>query len=212
MRSDVVTTVDPVQDLITATYEAESRRVLATLTAELDAATSALEASAPARRPKGLGGLTYAVKRKTWADVKQQGYFVFAPARLPGGQIVVVNRGYVPVDRKAEPPAGPVDITGYLRWPETPGWFVSERGTDGDIWFVRDPAAMATYRGWGPVAPFYIDQESPVPPQGFPKPGPLAVKLRNDHLGYAVTWFGLAASLAAVFLAWALRERYNRTT
>jgi surfeit locus 1 family protein len=145
------------------------------------------------------------------SDVKQPGYFVFAPARLPDGQIVVVNRGYVPVDRKTEPPAGTINLTGYVRWPETPGWFVSEQSTDGDIWFVRDPAAMAKHRGWGTVAPFYIDQEAPVPPAGFPKPGPLAIKLRNDHLGYAITWFGLAASLAAVFLAWALRERYNRT-
>ena len=55
-----------------------------------------------------------------------------------------------------------------------------------------------------------IDQEGPVPPGGLPKPGPLAVKLRNDHLGYAITWFGLAASLAAVFLGWAIRERYNK--
>jgi surfeit locus 1 family protein len=38
------------------------------------------------------------------------------------------------------------------------------------------------------------------------------VKLKNDHLGYAITWFGLAASLVAVFLAWAIRERYVRTS
>lgn len=37
------------------------RRVLATLTEELEAATRALEKTAPAARPKGLGGLTYAV-------------------------------------------------------------------------------------------------------------------------------------------------------
>ncbi len=145
------------------------------------------------------------------ADVKQQGYFVFAPARLPDGQIVVVNRGYVPVDRKVEPPAGPIEITGYVRWPETPGRFVSEHDAGGEIWFARDPAAMAKVRGWGSVAPFYIDQEAPIPPGGLPKPGPLAVKLRNDHLGYAITWFGLAASLLGVFLVWATRERYNKT-
>ena len=34
------------------------RRLLATLTAELDVATAALEAAAPAERPRGLGGLT----------------------------------------------------------------------------------------------------------------------------------------------------------
>src|SRR5690606_13358660 len=126
-------------------------------------------------------------------DVKQPGYFVFAPARLPDGRTVVVNHGYVPLDRKVEPAAGPEKITGYIRWPESPGWFVSAHDSKGDIWFVRDPVAMAKARGWGEVAPFYIDQEAPVPPEGFPKPGPLAVKLRNDHLGYALTWFGLAA-------------------
>lgn len=146
------------------------------------------------------------------ADVKQPGYFVFVPATLPDGGTVVVNRGYVPADRKIEPAAGAIEITGYVRWPETPGWFVSEHDAAGDIWFARDPAAMARLRGWGTVAPFYIDQEAPVPPGGFPKPGPLMVKLRNDHLGYALTWFGLAASLVAVFVAWARRERYNKTT
>jgi cytochrome oxidase assembly protein ShyY1 len=144
------------------------------------------------------------------ADVKQPGYFVFVPAKLPDGGTVVVNRGYVPVDRKTEPEAGAIEITGYVRWPETPGLFVAEHDAAGDIWFVRDPAAMAKLRGWGAVAPFYIDQEAPVPPGGYPKPGPLTVRLKNDHLGYAITWFGLAASLVAVFLGWAIRERYNK--
>jgi surfeit locus 1 family protein len=147
------------------------------------------------------------------ADVKQQGYFVFAPARLQDGQTVVINRGYVPMERGGDPsPASVAEIVGYLRWPESPGWFVQEHDSKGDVWFVRDPRAMAELRGWGPVAPFYIDQEAPVPAAGFPKPGPLTVKLRNDHLGYAITWFGLALSLAAVFLAWAIRERYNKTS
>jgi cytochrome oxidase assembly protein ShyY1 len=71
---------------------------------------------------------------------------------------------------------------------------------------------MAERRGWGPVAPFYIDQEAPVPAGGFPKPGKLTVKLRNDHLGYALTWFGLAAALACVFAVWATREWYLKTS
>lgn len=144
-------------------------------------------------------------------DVKQAGYFVFVPVKVPDGRTIVVNQGYVPGERKTAPIAGAGDITGYIRWPEKPGWFVAETDSNGDIWFVRDPAAMAKARGWGPVAPFYIDQEAPVPPDGFPKPGPLTVKLKNDHLGYAITWFGLAASLAIVFIAWAVRERYNKT-
>lgn len=144
-------------------------------------------------------------------DVKQPGYFVFAPARLPSGSVVVINRGYVPIDRQHEKPSGPVDLVGFIRWPETPGLFVSDHNADGDIWFVRDPQAMAKTRNWGSVAPFYIDQESPVPFGGLPRPGPLTVKLRNDHLGYALTWFGLAAALAGVFAVWAARNRYHKT-
>ena len=144
-------------------------------------------------------------------DVKQPGYFVFAPARLPDGRVVVVNRGYVPMDHPRENPAGPGEIVGFIRWPESPGLFVPDRNETGEIWFVRDPEAMAKTRGWGFVAPFYIDQESPVPAGGLPRPGPLSVNLRNDHLGYAITWFGLAASLAAVFAAWATRKRYDKT-
>ncbi|ARP98594.1 SURF1 family protein [Pseudorhodoplanes sinuspersici] len=144
-------------------------------------------------------------------DVKQPGYFVFAPARLPDGRVVVVNRGYVPMDRPQKIPAGPVDIVGFIRWPESPGWFVSDRDATGEVWFVRDPEMMATVRGWGSVAPFYIDQESPVPAGGLPRPGSLSVNLRNNHLGYAITWFGLAASLAAVFAAWAARNWYHKT-
>jgi cytochrome oxidase assembly protein ShyY1 len=72
---------------------------------------------------------------------------------------------------------------------------------------VRDHRLMAKLLQWGgDVAPFYIDQESPVLPDGLPRPGPLTVKLRNDHLGYAITWFGLAAVLLIVFLVWTLRR------
>ncbi len=61
---------------------------------------------------------------------------------------------------------------------------------------------MAAAKGWGNVAPFYVDQESPVPPSGLPRPASLTVNLRNDHLQYAVTWFGLAAVLVGCFVAW----------
>lgn len=141
-------------------------------------------------------------------DVKQPGYFVFAPARLPDGRIVVVNRGYVPLDRAGDLAEPPAEITGFLRYPEKPGWFVAAHDAKGEVWFVRDPQAMAQVRQWGDVAPFYIDQESPVPAGGLPRPGKLTVKLRNDHLGYALTWFGLAGALLAVFAAWAIREWY----
>jgi surfeit locus 1 family protein len=142
------------------------------------------------------------------SDIKSPGYFVFAPVRLPGGETVVVNAGWVPTDRQHAPLAGVKDIVGYLRWPEQPGLFVSDHDAAGDVWFVRDPRAMAKVRGWGEVAPFYIDMETPVPTGGLPRPAPLTVNLRNNHLGYAWTWFGLAATLAGVFSFWLY---YGRT-
>ena len=92
-------------------------------------------------------------------------------------------------------PDGAVEIVGVLRWPERAGLFVTPYSERQDLWIVRDHHAMAARYGWGDVAPFYIELESPAPPGGVPRPGPLTVKLRNDHLGYALTWFGLAAVL-----------------
>ncbi len=51
---------------------------------------------------------------------------------------------------------------------------------------------MAKAKNWGTVAPFYVDQEAPAAPGGLPKVGPLKASLPNNHLQYAVTWYGLA--------------------
>jgi surfeit locus 1 family protein len=144
-------------------------------------------------------------------DAKGTGYFVFSPARLPDGPLVVVNRGFSP--GKSYPKAtGPQDIVGAIRWPEAPSWFVAAHDSNGGIWTVRDPQAMARVLGWGEVAPFYIEQESPVPPGGLPHPAPLKPHLRNEHLQYAITWYGLAAVLAVMFVLWAVRRRSGAAT
>jgi cytochrome oxidase assembly protein ShyY1 len=135
-------------------------------------------------------------------DIREPGYFVFRPARLANGRVVVVNRGYVPLEHTAQSPAEAQEITGYIRFPEKSSPFTSDSDAAGDVWFVRDQRAMAAKRGWGEVAPFYVDQETPAPAGGLPRPSALTVNLRNDHLGYALTWFGLAATLAGVFAAW----------
>jgi cytochrome oxidase assembly protein ShyY1 len=141
-------------------------------------------------------------------DVKAPGYFVFVPARLATGEVVVVNVGYDPGDKSYKWTTKKAEITGYLRWPEGPRWFVSESDASGTVWHVRDHRLMAERLGWGGgVPPFYIDQESPVPPGGLPRPGPLTVKLRNDHLGYAITWFGLAGVLVVIFGVWIARRQ-----
>jgi surfeit locus 1 family protein len=138
-------------------------------------------------------------------DIKAPGYFVFSPVKLSDGSTIVINRGYVP--DKNYPPFGPQEIVGTLRWPEAPSWFVAEHDAAGTLWYARDPGAMAELRGWGPVAPFYVEMEGPVPAGGMPHPAPLKVRLRNEHLQYAFTWYGLAAVLAAMSAIWLSRWR-----
>ena len=75
------------------------------------------------------------------------------------------------------------------------------------LWFVRDHRGMARALAWGEVAPFYVDLEAPVPPSGVPKPGPLSVRLKDDHMQYAITWFGLALVVAAAFGFWVAGQR-----
>ena len=57
------------------------------------------------------------------------------------------------------------------------------------------------------MAPFFVEEETPVPPGGLPQPGKLVVTLPDNHLQYALTWYGLAAVLVGVFVAWAFSSR-----
>jgi surfeit locus 1 family protein len=162
----------------------------------------------------GQQALVYSPGSALRSDIKGPGYFIFAPARLPDGGVVVVDRGFVPLDRKelATPAAdvtkGTVDVVGVLRWPETRSMFTPAEDSKAGIWFLRDSPAMSARGQWGSTAPFYVDQEAPLPPGGWPKPGRLEVHLPDNHLQYAITWFGLAAALIGVY-GWWLAGRFR---
>jgi len=164
----------------------------------------------------GKEALVYAAASAFRPDVSGPGYWAFTPARLPDGAFVIVNRGFVPENRRdpstraAGGIIGPVEIVGALRWPEPRSLFSPADDPGKNLWFDRDPLAIAAAKGIEPVAPFYVEQESPVPPGGLPKPGKLAVVLPDDHLQYAITWFGLAAGLAGVYLVWLRRRLIGR--
>ena len=148
--------------------------------------------------PKSTDALVYTSGSALRDDAKGVGYFVFSPAKLANGPSIVVNRGFT-ADRNYPQAEGAQEIVGVLRWPESPSLFVPERDSPGTTWFARDHQAMARALGWGDVAQFYIEQEAPVPPGGVPHPSALKVRLRNDHLQYAITWYSLAGVLVVMF-------------
>ena len=162
----------------------------------------------------GQEALVYSSGSSLRPDATGPGYWVLSPARLPGGRLVMVNRGFVPEGRQdpktraAGEPSGIIEIIGSLRWPEVRGAFTPSDQPDKNLWFARDPAAIAAAKGWGAIAPFYIDQEAPPAPGGLPKVGPLKPSLPNNHLQYAVTWYGLALvfAVSALFLVHARRR------
>jgi surfeit locus 1 family protein len=166
--------------------------------------------------------LVYGAASAFRPDVSGPGDWVFTPARLADGSIVIVDRGFVPEARE-DPKARaegqisePVEITGALRWPETRHWFTPNDDVAHNLWFTRDPQSIAAAKGLGAVAPFYVEQEAPVPPGGLPSPGKIVVNLPNNHLQYIITWYGLAAALAGVFFTWAFgpgrRQNGGKTT
>lgn len=123
------------------------------------------------------------------------GFWVLAPFRLEDGTTVLVNRGFVRPEERAEQavPAGRRRVAGLLRLPEPVGGFLRANAPEADRWYSRDPAAIAAARGLGPVAPYFVDAErdGDVPP-GEPEPGLTVVAFRNEHAVYAATWFALA--------------------
>jgi surfeit locus 1 family protein len=170
----------------------------------------------------GQEALVYTSGSPLRTDVSGPGFWVFSPARLADGSVVVVNRGFVPEERqeaKSRPGGelrGRVHLVGALRWPEARSMFTPADDPARNLWFVRDHLAMAAAKGWGKVAPagavasagaiapFFVEQEAPVPPGGLPVVGRMHPNLPNDHLQYALTWYGLAGVLLVVF---ALRAR-----
>ena len=153
-------------------------------------------------------------------DISGPGTWAFLPARLPAGETVVINTGFVQntmQDRAQQDRAvmrlvtgQPVMLTGYIRFPESAGALTPQQNIARRLWFTRDHMTIARALGWGEVAPFYIDLEQPVPESGVPKPGPLDVHLKDDHLQYAITWFGLAGAVLIAFGVWVFGQRRER--
>lgn len=146
----------------------------------------------------------------TQDDQGAAGYSLLVPLLLKGGGAIIVDRGFVPQDKKAPETRpgsqieGEVTVTGIVRRPGRRGAFDGDNDLAKNIWYVRDPALMAQSISLAPVAPFLLEAD-PVPgadTKALPRPGAARVELTNPHLQYALTWFSFAVILIVIYIAY----------
>ena len=147
------------------------------------------------------------------------GWHVITPLETTGGDMVLVDRGFVPdVLKEASSRAsgqveGVVTVTGIVRSPEIQGSFVPDNEREANRWFWRDLGAMARSmfpEGTVEMAPFFFDAEKSDVPGGWPEGGQTRLELPNNHLQYAITWFLLALCLLVIYAVY-VRGIYRRS-
>ncbi|AUG54146.1 SURF1 family protein [Thalassospira marina] len=136
------------------------------------------------------------------------GYQVITPLEQADGRIILVNRGWVP-DDKRDPAtraegevAGQVDVTGVIQIARPRHWAQPENDPLKNQWFYVDPPRMAEEAGGELASPYYLEADDTPNPGGLPKGGQARVVLPNNHLQYAITWFCLAVALVVIFIVY----------
>lgn len=132
------------------------------------------------------------------------GFWVIDPLSADTGQTVLVNRGFVPADRRdpsaRTPATGTATVTGLMRMSEPGGGFLRTNDPASGRWYSRDVEAIARAENLGQVAPYFIDADAASGSAGaersLPVGGLTVVAFTNNHLVYAITWFALAAMTA----------------
>ncbi|MCD1265147.1 cytochrome c oxidase assembly protein [Shinella sumterensis] len=154
----------------------------------------------------------------TWRG--QTGYYVYTPLQLADGRFLFVNRGFVPYEakepemRKQGQLTGEQTVTGLARarLAEKPSSIVPENDLAKNIFYWKDLDAMAASTGIAAdrLVPFFIDAGDAPNPKGLPIGAVTQFDLPNNHLQYAVTWYGLAAALVGVALYAVFRRKGDR--
>lgn len=135
-------------------------------------------------------------------------YHVLTPFVSDDGRMLMVDRGAVPKDRldpntrRAGNVPGEVQVTGIWRTPDAPGFFTPAPELSHHIWYARDLAGIAAVDQITLSAPVTIEADATPNPGGWPKGGQTVVSFRNQHLSYAITWFGLAVVLLGVWISY----------
>ena len=141
----------------------------------------------------------------------QSGWNVYAPLKLNDGRIVMLNRGFVPYDlrdpakRPGSQPGGRQTITGLARNPlaAKPSSIVPDNDPKSNTWYWKDLSGMAANAGIdaSKLVPFFVDDWTDKEKGALPVTKTTIVELPNNHLQYAITWYGLALALAGVWVA-----------
>ncbi len=129
-----------------------------------------------------------------------RGFWVVTPLQTTAGFWVLVNRGFVPtaIDAQATQPDSvePTVISGLLRLSEPGGSFLQQNDAVAGRWYSRDVQAMAASVKLD-AAPYFIDTAASPDADAWPRGGLTVISFNNHHLVYAITWFVLAAMVAA---------------
>lgn len=146
------------------------------------------------------------------------GYHVLTPFALAGGGTVLVDRGWVPVerktpDRRAEGQVvGSQTVEGVVRLARGKAWMQPDNEPQKNMWFFVDLPAMAASSGLDFRTDLYVEAGPAENPGKYPVGGQTRIELPNDHLQYAITWGLLAAALAVIYVLYHLKlERERRT-
>ncbi|MFV2053258.1 SURF1 family protein [Aliiroseovarius sp. YM-037] len=188
--------------------------VLATIEERLNDAPMTLQDATDPKyldyAPVELAGRFTGKELHVLASLKRIGaiYRIVSAFETDSGQRILVDRGYVLADQK-DAPRPPVEATiiGNLHQPEEVDSFTPPPDLDANIWYARDPVAMAEALGTHWLFVIASDtSEDPAPVT--PLPVDTSV-IPNDHLGYAITWFSLAVVWLGMTAAivWRIRRR-----
>jgi surfeit locus 1 family protein len=147
-------------------------------------------------------------------ELRGPGYWVMTPLALEAGGTIWINRGFIPDSARSEfagggtTEQGTVTLTGIGMPSERGGPFTPAANEAERSEWVRDVARLSLLAPGlpQPVAPVYLDLPAG-PPGAIPQGGETAVNFPNNHLGYALTWFGFAMLTPILLFFWLRRQR-----
>jgi len=131
-------------------------------------------------------------------DAGKPGFEVINPIKI-GDENYLVNRGWIPFEKKDLPEINLVDqnqIVGTLMLQTKPSTFKPENDIEKNYWFTlnREDILKFTGRNFSEYV-IYLNGDYKIP-----KPRVITAKISNNHKKYAITWFSMAISILLIYL------------